>query len=96
MNVLLYPFMLLSALGLVLSIGSHLAALTGLPIPGGNLVLGLHIGILSSMGTQRSNPSINRNASGLQQPVISNVAALKHEQRNIRCRGRSLAIQICN
>lgn len=45
MNVLLYPFMLLSALGLLLSIGSHLAALAGFPIPGGNLVWGLHIGI---------------------------------------------------
>jgi len=45
MSVLLYLFMLLSALGLVLSIGSHLAALAGLPIPGGSSVWGLHIGI---------------------------------------------------
>jgi hypothetical protein len=45
MNALLYPFMLLSALGLLLSIGSHLAALAGFPIPGGNLVWFLHIGI---------------------------------------------------
>ena len=45
MSVLLYPFMLLSALGLVLSVGSHLAALASLPIPGGSLVWGLHVGI---------------------------------------------------
>lgn len=45
MNVLLYPFRLLSALGLLLSICSHLAALAGLPIPGGNLVWALHMGI---------------------------------------------------
>ncbi|WP_457282157.1 hypothetical protein [Polaromonas sp. P5_D5] len=45
MNVLLYPFMLLSAVGLLLSVGSHLAALIGLPIPGGHLVWGLHAGI---------------------------------------------------
>jgi hypothetical protein len=45
MNILLYPFMLLSAMGLLLSVGSHLAALAGWPIPGGNLVWGLHVGI---------------------------------------------------
>jgi len=45
MNVLLYPFMLLSAIGLLLSVGSHLAALAGLPIPGGSLVWSLHVGI---------------------------------------------------
>lgn len=42
---LLLPFMVLSALGLILSIASHIAALLGLPIPGGHLVWGLHMGI---------------------------------------------------
>jgi hypothetical protein len=37
--------MLISALGLLLSAGSHLAALGGFPTPGGSLVWGLHIGI---------------------------------------------------
>lgn len=37
--------MLLSAIGLLLSVGSHLAALAGIPMPGGNLVWGLHGGI---------------------------------------------------
>jgi len=47
MNVLLYPFMFLAAVGLVLSMGCHLAALAGSPIPGGNWVWGLHIGIFA-------------------------------------------------
>ena len=37
--------MLLSAMGLLLSAGSHLAALAGWAIPGGNLVWSLHVGI---------------------------------------------------
>ncbi|MFZ6672661.1 hypothetical protein [Undibacterium sp. Xuan67W] len=45
MNALLYPFMLLSAFGLLLSIASHLSALAGIPIPGGHLVWSLHAGI---------------------------------------------------
>jgi len=45
MTAFLPLFMLLSAVGLALSVASHLAALTGLPIPGGDLVWGLHIGI---------------------------------------------------
>lgn len=45
MAVLLLPFMALAALGLLLSIGVHVASLLGLQIPGGELVWGLHLGI---------------------------------------------------
>jgi len=45
MKSLLYPFMVLAAIGLLLSLGVHLMALAGLPIPGGSIVWGLHIGI---------------------------------------------------
>jgi hypothetical protein len=37
--------MALSAIGLLLSIGAHIASLLGLPLPGGKLVWSLHIGI---------------------------------------------------
>jgi hypothetical protein len=45
MSIVLYPFMLLAACGLILSIAAHGMALLGFPIPGGKLVWGLHIGI---------------------------------------------------
>jgi len=45
MKVVLYPFMVLAACGLALSIAAHCVALAGVPIPGGKLVWGLHIGI---------------------------------------------------
>jgi len=45
MTVILYPFMVLSACGLALSIGAHVMALMGAAIPGGKLVWALHIGI---------------------------------------------------
>jgi len=41
----LFPFMVLAATGLLLSICVHLAALFGIPLPGGNAVFGLHVGI---------------------------------------------------
>jgi hypothetical protein len=46
MAVLLLPFMALAAAGLLLSIGVHVASLFGLHVPGGALVLSLHIGII--------------------------------------------------
>jgi hypothetical protein len=45
MKTILYPFMVLAACGLALSIGAHCMALAGATIPGGKLVWGLHIGI---------------------------------------------------
>src|SRR5436190_19920974 len=61
MKVILYPFMVLAGFGLALSIAAHCMALAGVPIPGGKLVWGLHIGIfvvwiptvLTSMQTTR-------------------------------------------
>ena len=44
MEILLYPFVFLSALGLVLSITAHVAALLGFNVP--PAAMGLHIGIL--------------------------------------------------
>ncbi len=45
MKAVLYPFMVLAACGLALSIAAHCMALAGVLIPGGKLVWGLHIGI---------------------------------------------------
>src|SRR5882724_3156337 len=45
MNAALYPFMLLAACGLILSVAAHIMALAGITIPGGGLVWGLHVGI---------------------------------------------------
>jgi hypothetical protein len=45
LNAAVIPFMLLAALGFVLSVAAHLLALMGIQIPGGGLVWGLHIGI---------------------------------------------------
>lgn len=45
MNFLLFPFMLLAAVGFILSVVVHVSALLGLPIPGGDAAWGLHIGI---------------------------------------------------
>ena len=45
MNLILYPFMLLAACGFALSMAAHGMALAGAVIPGGKLVLALHIGI---------------------------------------------------
>src|ERR1041384_7731762 len=38
MSIALYPFMVLAAIGLLLSLGVHIMALAGLPIPGGGTV----------------------------------------------------------
>ena len=45
MKAILYPFLVLAACGLALSIGAHCMALAEAVIPGGKLVWGLHIGI---------------------------------------------------
>ncbi|MDQ6628573.1 MAG: zinc ribbon domain-containing protein [Pseudomonadota bacterium] len=45
MRLGLVSFMTLAAVGLLLSICAHLAALFGLPLPGRNAVFGLHVGI---------------------------------------------------
>lgn len=45
MKAILYPFMILAACGLVLSMVAHGMALAGVPLPGAKLALGLHIGI---------------------------------------------------
>jgi hypothetical protein len=45
MTIALYPFMVLAAIGLLLSLGVHVMALAGLPIPGGGMVWALHLGI---------------------------------------------------
>lgn len=45
MAALLLPFMALAAVGLLLSLGVHVASLLGLRVPGGALVWSLHIGI---------------------------------------------------
>lgn len=45
MNLIRFPFMLLAAVGLLLSIGVHVAALLGIQIPGGDTVWGLHMGV---------------------------------------------------
>lgn len=45
MKTVLYAFMLLAGGGLVMSLGAHVMALAGVPIPGGGLVWVLHGGI---------------------------------------------------
>lgn len=45
MTVLLFPFILLAAAGLFLSVAVHIAAILSVQVPGGNTVWGLHIGI---------------------------------------------------
>lgn len=45
MTIALYPFMVLAAIGLLLSLGVHIMTLALLPIPGGGTVWALHIGI---------------------------------------------------
>ncbi len=45
MKAILYPFMVLAACGLALSMAAHGLALAGAAIPGGNLVWTLHTGI---------------------------------------------------
>jgi hypothetical protein len=45
MSIVLYPFMLLAAVGLALSVVAHVMALAGIELPGGQLVWTLHIGI---------------------------------------------------
>ena len=46
MELLLYPFVLLAAIGLVLSFIVHVMALLGLPAPFGQATFSLHVGIL--------------------------------------------------
>jgi hypothetical protein len=45
MKSILYPFMLLAACGLALSVAAHCIALAGATIPGGKLVWSLHAGV---------------------------------------------------
>jgi hypothetical protein len=45
MNFILYPFMLLAAAGLALSVIAHVLAIAGIELPGGQLVWSLHMGI---------------------------------------------------
>jgi hypothetical protein len=45
MRIVLYPFMLLAAVGLALSVVAHVMAFAGFEFPGGKLVWTLHIGI---------------------------------------------------
>ena len=45
MTTLLLPFIVLSAIGFLLSIVAHIASLLGVTLPGGKLVWALHIGI---------------------------------------------------
>lgn len=45
MKIILFLFMCLSLLGLALSIAAHIMALSGAEIPGGQLILALHVGI---------------------------------------------------
>ena len=45
MTVALYPFLLLAALGFVLSAAAHCLALAGVPIPGGTLIWRVGFGI---------------------------------------------------
>lgn len=47
MKIILYPFMVLAACGLALSTAAHGLALAGLPIPGGDLIWGLHVGVFA-------------------------------------------------
>jgi peptidoglycan biosynthesis protein MviN/MurJ (putative lipid II flippase) len=47
MKILFYPFMMMAAIGFVLSLATHLLALAGKAPPGGGLVWGLHIGIFA-------------------------------------------------
>ncbi len=44
-NAALVPFMLLAALGLILSVAAHVASIAGAPIPGGQTIWLLHVGI---------------------------------------------------
>jgi hypothetical protein len=45
MSALLFPFMLIAAVGFVSSAAAHIASLAGVQPPGGGLVWSLHIGI---------------------------------------------------
>jgi hypothetical protein len=45
MRIILYPFMLLSAIGLALSVVAHLMALASFELPGGQLIWSVHMGI---------------------------------------------------
>jgi hypothetical protein len=45
MNAALVPFMLLAAVGFLLSVAVHVATIAGIPIPGGQMIWTLHVGI---------------------------------------------------
>jgi hypothetical protein len=47
LNAALIPFMLLAAMGFLLSVSAHILSLLGIQVPGGNAVMGLHIGIFA-------------------------------------------------
>lgn len=64
MRIILYPIMVLAACGLALSITAHCMALAGVPIPGGRLVWGLHIGIFAVwLPTVLASMKMTRHAS---------------------------------
>src|SRR5947207_13942720 len=44
-RLILWPFIVLAAIGFILSVAAHLAAVAGSPIPFGKAVWALHIGI---------------------------------------------------
>ena len=44
-RAILLPFILLAAIGFILSVAAHIRALEGLPFPGGKAVWALHMGI---------------------------------------------------
>ena len=44
-RIILLPFIVLAAVGFVLSVAAHISAVAGHPIPGGKAVWALHIGI---------------------------------------------------
>ena len=61
----LFPLLVLSTLGLVLSIAAHAMASAGLPLPGGGLVWLLHIGIFAVwLPVVILSKSLNRSADG--------------------------------
>lgn len=63
MEIILYPFVLLSALGLLLSLAAHIGALLGLDIP--PEAMGLHMGIFVVWipAVIMANSSLTKNAA---------------------------------
>jgi hypothetical protein len=55
----LVPFMLLAALGFILSVAVHVASIAGIAIPGGQSVMLLHIGIFCRVDPHRPDQQEN-------------------------------------